>query len=53
MEQALSDIQHRLSVKNNELHAAHETISKLEDRIGDFNRLFYLSFASPCCAVSS
>lgn len=39
MEQALSDTQHRLSAKNNELHAAHETIDKLEDRIGDFKSL--------------
>lgn len=53
MEQALSDIQHRLSVKNNELHVAHETINNLEDRIGDFNRLFYLSITSPCCVVTS
>lgn len=41
MEQALSDSQHRLSTKNNELHAAHETIDKLEDKIGDSNHLFY------------
>lgn len=36
MEQSLSDTQHRLSVKSNELHAAHEQIEKLEDRIGEF-----------------
>lgn len=35
MEQSLSDTQHRLSVKMNELHAAHEQIDKLEERIGD------------------
>lgn len=39
LEQALSDTQHRLSAKNNELHTAHETIDKLEDRIGDFKSL--------------
>ncbi|XP_041790980.1 centrosomal protein of 135 kDa isoform X2 [Chelmon rostratus] len=33
MEQSLSDTQHRLSVKMNELHAAHEQIEKLEERI--------------------
>lgn len=47
MEQALSDTQHRLSVKTNELHAAHDTINKLEDRLGDLNRLFGLLIASP------
>lgn len=36
MEQSLSDTQHRLSVKSNELHAAHEQIEKLEDRIGEY-----------------
>ncbi|XP_056894777.1 centrosomal protein of 135 kDa [Takifugu flavidus] len=38
MEQALSDTQHRLSVKTNELHAAHETINKLEDRLGELSQ---------------
>lgn len=36
MEQSLSDTQHRLSVKMNELHAAREQIEKLEDRIGEY-----------------
>lgn len=49
MEQALSDTQHRLSVKTNELHAAHDTINKLEDRLGDLNHLFGLFIASPRC----
>lgn len=35
MEQSLSDTQHRLSVKMNELCAAHEQIEKLEERIGE------------------
>lgn len=35
MEQSLSDTQHRLSVKMNELHAAHGQIKKLEGRIGE------------------
>lgn len=39
MEQALCDTQHRLSAKNNELYAAHETIGKLEDQISDFKFL--------------
>lgn len=39
MEQALSDAQHRLSAKNNELHAARETIHALEERIGDLKSL--------------
>lgn len=34
MEQSLSDVQHRLSVKTNELQAAHKQIDRLEDRIG-------------------
>lgn len=33
MENSLSDIQHRLSVKANELQAAHQQIEKLEDKI--------------------
>lgn len=37
MEQSLSDTQHRLSVKSSELHAAHEQIEKLEDRIGEYS----------------
>lgn len=52
MEQALSDTQHRLSAKNNELHAAHETISKLEDRIGDFKSL-NLAFLLYCLVLLS
>uniref|UniRef100_A0A673AY29 Centrosomal protein 135 n=1 Tax=Sphaeramia orbicularis TaxID=375764 RepID=A0A673AY29_9TELE len=36
MEQSLSDTQHRLSVKMNELHAAHEQIDKLEQRMGEY-----------------
>uniref|UniRef100_H3DJV3 Centrosomal protein 135 n=1 Tax=Tetraodon nigroviridis TaxID=99883 RepID=H3DJV3_TETNG len=38
MEQALSDAQHRLSAKNNELHAAHETIQALEERMGELSQ---------------
>uniref|UniRef100_A0A673NI26 Centrosomal protein 135 n=1 Tax=Sinocyclocheilus rhinocerous TaxID=307959 RepID=A0A673NI26_9TELE len=34
MEQSLSDVQHRLSVKTNELRAAHQQIDKLEEKIG-------------------
>ncbi|KAA0708654.1 Centrosomal protein of 135 kDa [Triplophysa tibetana] len=34
MEQSLSDVQHRLSVKTNELQAAHQQIDKLEEKIG-------------------
>lgn len=34
MEQSLSDVQHRLSVKTNELQAAHHQIDKLEEKIG-------------------
>jgi len=33
MEQSLSDVQHRLSVKTNELQAAHQQIDKLEEKI--------------------
>ncbi|XP_028259156.1 centrosomal protein of 135 kDa isoform X2 [Parambassis ranga] len=33
MEQSLSDTQHRLSVKMNELHVAYDHIEKLEERI--------------------
>uniref|UniRef100_A0A4W6CK48 Centrosomal protein 135 n=1 Tax=Lates calcarifer TaxID=8187 RepID=A0A4W6CK48_LATCA len=36
MEQSLSDTQHRLSVKMNELRAAHEQIEKLEEKIGEY-----------------
>lgn len=35
MEQSLSDIQRRLSVKINELHVAHEQIEELQERLGD------------------
>ncbi|XP_076582514.1 centrosomal protein of 135 kDa [Chaetodon auriga] len=38
MEQSLSDTQHRLSVKTNELHAAHEQIERLEERIGELSQ---------------
>ncbi|XP_034565709.1 centrosomal protein of 135 kDa isoform X2 [Notolabrus celidotus] len=38
MEQSLSDTQHRLSVKMNELHAAHEQIDKLERRIEELSQ---------------
>uniref|UniRef100_A0A3Q1FQQ2 Centrosomal protein 135 n=1 Tax=Acanthochromis polyacanthus TaxID=80966 RepID=A0A3Q1FQQ2_9TELE len=38
MEQSLSDTQHRLSVKMNELHAAHEQIEKLEQRMGELSQ---------------
>lgn len=34
MEQSLSDVQHRLSVKTSELQAAHQQIYKLEEKIG-------------------
>lgn len=34
MEQSLSDVQHRLSLKINELQAAHQQIDKLEEKIG-------------------
>ncbi|CAJ1060000.1 centrosomal protein of 135 kDa isoform X3 [Xyrichtys novacula] len=39
MEQSLSDNQHRLSVKMNELHAAHEKIDTLERRIDELSQL--------------
>ncbi|KAM7388577.1 hypothetical protein PAMP_024744 [Pampus punctatissimus] len=38
MEQSLSDTQHRLSVKMNELLAAHEQIDKLEERLGELSQ---------------
>uniref|UniRef100_A0A3P8T643 Centrosomal protein 135 n=1 Tax=Amphiprion percula TaxID=161767 RepID=A0A3P8T643_AMPPE len=38
MEQSLSATQHRLSVKMNELHAAHEQIAKLEERMGELSQ---------------
>ncbi|XP_071343000.1 centrosomal protein of 135 kDa isoform X2 [Trachinotus anak] len=38
MEQSLSDTQHRLSVKMNELRAAHEQIEKLEERLGELSQ---------------
>ncbi|KAL1253641.1 hypothetical protein QQF64_015870 [Cirrhinus molitorella] len=38
MEQSLSDIQHRLSVKTNELHAAHQQIDRLEEKVADLSR---------------
>ena len=45
MERTLSDTQHRLSVKVNELHAAHEQIENLERRFGE-------SSASPWSSAS-
>ncbi|KAM3619121.1 uncharacterized protein V6R79_003302 [Siganus canaliculatus] len=38
MEQTLSDVQHRLSVKMNELHAAHQQIERLEEKIGELSQ---------------
>ncbi|KAJ7986476.1 hypothetical protein DPEC_G00340280 [Dallia pectoralis] len=38
MEQSLFDAQRRLSVKANELHAAHLQIEKQEERIGELSR---------------
>ncbi|KAG1964387.1 testis-specific protein [Pimephales promelas] len=38
MEQSLSDVQHRLSVKTNELQAAHQQIDKLEEKITELSR---------------
>uniref|UniRef100_A0A3B3Z0Y9 Centrosomal protein 135 n=1 Tax=Poecilia mexicana TaxID=48701 RepID=A0A3B3Z0Y9_9TELE len=38
MEQSLSDIQRRLSVKINELHLAHEQIGELQERLGVLSR---------------
>ncbi|XP_051731468.1 centrosomal protein of 135 kDa isoform X1 [Ctenopharyngodon idella] len=38
MEQSLSDVQHRLSVKTSELQAAHQQIDKLEEKIADLSR---------------
>ncbi|KAK5930835.1 hypothetical protein CgunFtcFv8_027042 [Champsocephalus gunnari] len=38
MEHSLSETQHRLSVKINELHAAHEQIDKLEETIGELSQ---------------
>ncbi|KAM4738802.1 centrosomal protein of 135 kDa isoform 2-T2 [Anableps anableps] len=38
MEQSLSDIQRRLTVKMNELHVAHEQIEKLEARLGGLSQ---------------
>ncbi|XP_070688604.1 centrosomal protein of 135 kDa isoform X2 [Pempheris klunzingeri] len=38
MEQSLSDTQHRLSVKMNELHAAYAQIEKLEEKIGELSQ---------------
>lgn len=56
MEQSLSDTQHRLSVKMNELRAAHEQIEKLEERIGEYlgvyevqDWLLLLYFCCCCC----
>ncbi|KAJ3600083.1 hypothetical protein NHX12_034035 [Muraenolepis orangiensis] len=37
MERSLSDVQHRLSVKTNELHAAQKHISRLEERLGELS----------------
>lgn len=38
MEKSLSDTQHRLSVKMNELHAAHVQIDKLEEKMGELSQ---------------
>ncbi|XP_043985251.1 centrosomal protein of 135 kDa [Gambusia affinis] len=38
MEQSLSDIQRRLSVKINELHVAHEQIEELQERLGELSQ---------------
>uniref|UniRef100_A0A8C2HAI2 Centrosomal protein 135 n=1 Tax=Cyprinus carpio TaxID=7962 RepID=A0A8C2HAI2_CYPCA len=38
MEHSLSDVQHRLSVKTNELQAAHQQIDKLEEKIAYLSR---------------
>uniref|UniRef100_A0A3B3Z010 Centrosomal protein 135 n=1 Tax=Poecilia mexicana TaxID=48701 RepID=A0A3B3Z010_9TELE len=38
MEQSLSDIQRRLSVKINELHLAHEQIGELQERLGELSQ---------------
>ncbi|XP_014024490.1 centrosomal protein of 135 kDa isoform X1 [Salmo salar] len=38
MEQSLFDTQHRLSVKTNELHAAHQQMEKLEEKIAELSR---------------
>ncbi|XP_041704703.1 centrosomal protein of 135 kDa isoform X2 [Coregonus clupeaformis] len=38
MEQSLFDTQHRLSVKTNELHAAHKQMEKLEEKIAELSR---------------
>jgi len=35
MERSLSDVQHRLSVKTNELHAAQKHMGQLEERLGE------------------
>ena len=35
MERSLSDVQHRLTVKTNELHAAQKHIGQLEERLGE------------------
>ena len=58
MEQSLSDTQHRLSVKMNELHAAHQQIEKLEETIGEYLCICYEVLATVavvllcfCCTV--
>ncbi|XP_023855094.1 centrosomal protein of 135 kDa isoform X1 [Salvelinus sp. IW2-2015] len=38
MEQSLFDTQHRLSVKTNELHASHQQMEKLEEKIAELSR---------------
>ncbi|KAF7690133.1 hypothetical protein HF521_011937 [Silurus meridionalis] len=38
MENSLSDVQHRLSVKASELQAAHQQLDKLEERITELSR---------------
>ncbi|KAL2089887.1 hypothetical protein ACEWY4_014575 [Coilia grayii] len=38
MEQSLTDVQHRLSVKTSELQAAHQKIERLEERISELSQ---------------
>ncbi|CAL8256272.1 unnamed protein product [Merluccius merluccius] len=37
MERSLSDVQHRLTVKTNELHAAQKHIGQLEEKLGELS----------------
>ncbi|XP_062858185.1 centrosomal protein of 135 kDa isoform X2 [Trichomycterus rosablanca] len=38
MEKSLSDVQHRLSVKNSELQAAHEQLDKLDEKVAELSK---------------